>query len=160
MNVIMDAISPGKMKNKAESNPVPPPRKSQPDVTPRSKPSQKKLQKCMVITKDNTNIKSPIVTTAIQPVQQFQPIAPQITDSNEIDVIQPQSVNLNNPLKSTITVIIPDNNSIISTENDPEPEIIVTETDTSSIEDLIHICLLYTSPSPRDKRQSRMPSSA
>ena len=26
--------------------------------------------------------------------------------------------------------------------------------------DLVHICLLYTSPSPRDKRQSRMPSSA
>ena len=25
---------------------------------------------------------------------------------------------------------------------------------------LIYICLLYTSPSPRDKRQSRMPSSA
>ena len=24
----------------------------------------------------------------------------------------------------------------------------------------INICLLYTSPSPRDKRQSRMPSSA
>ena len=29
------------------------------------------------------------------------------------------------------------------------------------IKDLnINICLLYTSPSPRDKRQSRMPSSA
>ena len=26
--------------------------------------------------------------------------------------------------------------------------------------DLILVCLLYTSPSPRDKRQSRMPSSA
>ena len=26
--------------------------------------------------------------------------------------------------------------------------------------DLPYICLLYTSPSPRDKRQSRMPSSA
>ena len=26
--------------------------------------------------------------------------------------------------------------------------------------DLSNICLLYTSPSPRDKRQSRMPSSA
>ena len=26
--------------------------------------------------------------------------------------------------------------------------------------DIINICLLYTSPSPRDKRQSRMPSSA
>ena len=25
---------------------------------------------------------------------------------------------------------------------------------------LVSICLLYTSPSPRDKRQSRMPSSA
>ena len=24
----------------------------------------------------------------------------------------------------------------------------------------VHTCLLYTSPSPRDKRQSRMPSSA
>ena len=24
----------------------------------------------------------------------------------------------------------------------------------------LHTCLLYTSPSPRDKRQSRMPSSA
>ena len=29
-----------------------------------------------------------------------------------------------------------------------------------SQEILIKICLLYTSPSPRDKRQSRMPSSA
>ena len=28
------------------------------------------------------------------------------------------------------------------------------------IECMIHDCLLYTSPSPRDKRQSRMPSSA
>ena len=27
-------------------------------------------------------------------------------------------------------------------------------------EDLFNYCLLYTSPSPRDKRQSRMPSSA
>ena len=26
--------------------------------------------------------------------------------------------------------------------------------------DLVYHCLLYTSPSPRDKRQSRMPSSA
>ena len=28
------------------------------------------------------------------------------------------------------------------------------------IEHTIKVCLLYTSPSPRDKRQSRMPSSA
>ena len=28
------------------------------------------------------------------------------------------------------------------------------------LQQLLEICLLYTSPSPRDKRQSRMPSSA
>ena len=31
---------------------------------------------------------------------------------------------------------------------------------TKGFEDKADICLLYTSPSPRDKRQSRMPSSA
>ena len=30
----------------------------------------------------------------------------------------------------------------------------------SEIVDMVNTCLLYTSPSPRDKRQSRMPSSA
>ena len=29
-----------------------------------------------------------------------------------------------------------------------------------SIEDILRLCLLYTSPSPRDMRRSRMPSSA
>ena len=29
-----------------------------------------------------------------------------------------------------------------------------------SLNPILHSCLLYTSPSPRDKRQSRMPSSA
>ena len=33
-------------------------------------------------------------------------------------------------------------------------------TETTNLTDLSHNCLLYTSPSPRDKRQSRMPSSA
>ena len=31
---------------------------------------------------------------------------------------------------------------------------------TPAVEEMIPTCLLYTSPSPRDKRQSRMPSSA
>ena len=36
------------------------------------------------------------------------------------------------------------------------PEVVTFRTDVA-----LHIaCLLYTSPSPRDKRQSRMPSSA
>ena len=38
------------------------------------------------------------------------------------------------------------------------PNIIAAATSRGA--DAIHPCLLYTSPSPRDKRQSRMPSSA
>ena len=34
------------------------------------------------------------------------------------------------------------------------------ENNLSKIKDHINICLLYTSPSPRDMRRSRMPSSA
>ena len=34
------------------------------------------------------------------------------------------------------------------------------ETKADRNESLIHICLLYTSPSPRDRQKSRMPSSA
>ena len=34
------------------------------------------------------------------------------------------------------------------------------ECDEMVVAALLHDCLLYTSPSPRDKRQSRMPSSA
>ena len=37
---------------------------------------------------------------------------------------------------------------------------VVYETHTISRGGYMHTCLLYTSPSPRDKRQSRMPSSA
>ena len=36
---------------------------------------------------------------------------------------------------------------------------VAAEVEAESYEELID-CLLYTSPSPRDKRQSRMPSSA
>ena len=36
----------------------------------------------------------------------------------------------------------------------------VEDTAPASVEDPVNPCLLYTSPSPRDKRQSRMPSSA
>ena len=42
----------------------------------------------------------------------------------------------------------------------PIPYPTVTNKDTKKSELLPKPCLLYTSPSPRDKRQSRMPSSA
>ena len=40
-----------------------------------------------------------------------------------------------------------------------EPIVMVTAYDFPSAQ-IVEDCLLYTSPSPRDKRQSRMPSSA
>ena len=54
--------------------------------------------------------------------------------------------------KSTGTV---SDNSTITDDNHK----IMAETKENQIEPW-NICLLYTSPSPRDKRQSRMPSSA
>ena len=32
--------------------------------------------------------------------------------------------------------------------------------DNAQIDELVYLCLLYTSPSPRDRQKSRMPSSA
>ena len=39
-------------------------------------------------------------------------------------------------------------------------KILISARENSIDSNLLEICLLYTSPSPRDKRQSRMPSSA
>ena len=43
----------------------------------------------------------------------------------------------------------------------PESDVSLVEDEEDHLLDVVHYaCLLYTSPSPRDKRQSRMPSSA
>ena len=42
----------------------------------------------------------------------------------------------------------------------PDTKVLLLEAGGKDSNPWIHICLLYTSPSPRDKRQSRMPSSA
>ena len=46
----------------------------------------------------------------------------------------------------------------IQRQRDAIPPMVVNKM--NLISDALKICLLYTSPSPRDKRQSRMPSSA
>ena len=75
--------------------------------------------------------------------------------------------DMNNEVTNIIKSIIPEDSAfshayagdghIAIREMKPSP-------DAKNIEDeiskLFRICLLYTSPSPRDKRQSRMPSSA
>ena len=74
-----------------------------------------------------------------------------------------------NSLKSSIICQIINNCKPVSTPADVnshlEPstddcELVDKNKYQSAVGSLLYFCLLYTSPSPRDKRQSRMPSSA
>ena len=79
------------------------------------------------------------------------PIATLNWDLGEDGVIVNQSGNTTEPPNSVITASWPSEGSkLIALEVD----------DNGCTDDHIESCLLYTSPSPRDKRQSRMPSSA
>ena len=49
--------------------------------------------------------------------------------------------------------------SLCSADKPSEKKLVVLQR-APHIDELLKVCLLYTSPSPRDKRQSRMPSSA
>ena len=49
---------------------------------------------------------------------------------------------------------------VIQRLNDLHPDSIIYPGETLRVPTQLQSCLLYTSPSPRDKRQSRMPSSA
>ena len=51
--------------------------------------------------------------------------------------------------------------TIIDKDDDPQiGELLEVELPQDGMTRFLRVCLLYTSPSPRDKRQSRMPSSA
>ena len=68
-----------------------------------------------------------------------------------------QDGNIKNSHQIELTQYFPDNKSV---EHDP---IEIWESVTnciSKVDEEFSICLLYTSPSPRDLRASRMPSSA
>ena len=58
-------------------------------------------------------------------------------------------------MKVEIISCLQDNYSYLIIDNDKQEACVVDPSEAKPI-----ICLLYTSPSPRDKRQSRMPSSA
>ena len=58
---------------------------------------------------------------------------------------------------ATIEVRVPDIGDMDKVE---VIELLVAPGDTVAVEDSLLTCLLYTSPSPRDQRGSRMPSSA
>ena len=65
---------------------------------------------------------------------------------------QPHNINLNTPTTSS------GNSSSSEEEDGPPIQIVPLDNPLPNI--MAQACLLYTSPSPRDKRQSRMPSSA
>ena len=74
-----------------------------------------------------------------------------------------------NPAERDFFFLVPDTKQLIAELNSRECEITSLEHQDNrewvlSVSDQNHnafkACLLYTSPSPRDKRQSRMPSSA
>ena len=61
-------------------------------------------------------------------------------------------------LLALLAVLVACQPQVITETVEVEVTRVVTETETVIEE--VEVCLLYTSPSPRDKRQSRMPSSA
>ena len=77
---------------------------------------------------------------------------------NQLDILQDQFISC------------PSEKSIAN-QNKKIEKILILDTETTGLDEnkdevieigciLFDVCLLYTSPSPRDKRQSRMPSSA
>ena len=67
---------------------------------------------------------------------------------NSIGLVKPQSADITQPLKLACGVVLPSHQLIFETYGELNAE-------RSNA-----ICLLYTSPSPRDVEESRMPSSA
>ena len=79
-----------------------------------------------------------------------------------------QGFHLENPIPNTAPVPFVSKNLSLTDPSTQAPNSVVQyaqQAETPGASNLNHatlsyICLLYTSPSPRDKRQSRMPSSA
>ena len=90
----------------------------------------------------------------------------EITSGVEV-VVTADSVEVKGP-KGTLAQSIPegievqkeDETIIVKRDNDLRETKALHGLVRSLINNMVQGCLLYTSPSPRDKRQSRMPSSA
>ena len=67
------------------------------------------------------------------------------------------------PIYQTSSFVFPDSETAAGIFNNEMAGLVysrITNPTNAVLEERISSCLLYTSPSPRDKRQSRMPSSA
>ena len=75
----------------------------------------------------------------------------------------PGTINANPALVNDLDLVVnaPTNNTLLPWILDPTPNAIALNTPaTNGVDHLNNVCLLYTSPSPRDATLSRMPSSA
>ena len=61
---------------------------------------------------------------------------------------------------ATISVVVTGTNDAPTPVGTIPPQIGIDSTTTATLDISVYFCLLYTSPSPRDQRGSRMPSSA
>ena len=69
------------------------------------------------------------------------------------------TVYADDTIKTDTNSTITSNGAMETTINSPPPSAISPQISASN-SDLCTVCLLYTSPSPRDAHESRMPSSA
>ena len=86
-----------------------------------------------------------------------------LPDYNDVNGTINIPLNLPN-LQNPNSVEVDYRDASIDSDNDGVPDAVDVDDDNDGVSDLSELlscsCLLYTSPSPRDKRQSRMPSSA
>ena len=62
------------------------------------------------------------------------------------------------PLENVVVSMVKDSSTLMARK--PDPDDVGKYIETELIDGLCCYCLLYTSPSPRDRTRSRMPSSA
>ena len=79
---------------------------------------------------------------------------------DDVNQLTPDDGDLDEAVVARLRSALLNDVVVNDTERDHTIASVLAALDNDSQAPLVNICLLYTSPSPRDKRQSRMPSSA
>ena len=99
-----------------------------------------------------SNFNAPMTTTSNDPLAAFM-------DDEEEETLSADSLFSMNDEPSASTNMSQEPSASVSNVSEPLP-VASSQQTTPTLSNEVITCLLYTSPSPRDKRQSRMPSSA
>ena len=94
------------------------------------------------------------IIPAIQSRTQFFDLNPPFDDvvKRIVDIIKQEGIKVDTNQKANLVNVIK--------RNYPDIRKVLNSVQQSSIGNVFNVCLLYTSPSPRDRQKSRMPSSA